>query len=303
MKVVRILAATDFSVAGDRAVRSAALCARREGAALRIVHVTPSRQQLAGFWRSGKAALHDVQRQAAAALKRVADQVDPERALELSTGVMSGPAARNIARAARDHAADLLVIGARGEHDTATGQPGLGGTASKVMALAGSPLWLVREAGNPAPANVLAAVDLGESSTAVLGWAAQQAAGGQLHVFHAYDVPFASRLQAYGFASGTLQVYTEEEQARLDGALSKLIATAGIDPDARQLEIHRLIERGDAVSRLFVQIRRLNPGLVVVGQHGGTRRRTASTKFGSVCRYAASFSPTDVLIVPPHRNS
>jgi nucleotide-binding universal stress UspA family protein len=106
-------------------------------------------------------------------------------------------------------------------------------------------------------------------------------------------VPFASRLETYGFATGTLDVYTEAEQERVDGELRALIAAAGCDRN-----VERIVERGDAASRLFAQIRRLQPALVVVGKHGAVRRRVANTKFGSVCRYAAFFSPTDVLIVP-----
>jgi len=41
MKLARILVATDFSAAGQRAVRLAAIWAARRRAALRIVHVTP----------------------------------------------------------------------------------------------------------------------------------------------------------------------------------------------------------------------------------------------------------------------
>jgi len=52
MNVERVLVATDFSLAGDRAVQAAADWARREKAALRIVHVAPSARRLAGLWRT-----------------------------------------------------------------------------------------------------------------------------------------------------------------------------------------------------------------------------------------------------------
>ena len=135
-------------------------------------------------------------------------------------------------------------------------------------------------------------MDLGELSVSVLRWAAWHAAGNPLHVLHAYEVPFASRLETYGFSTGTLDVYTEAEHDRLDRTLKALIAEAGCDPD-----VERIIERGDATSRLFTQAQRLKPALIVVGKHGTGKRRVANTKFGSVCRYAAFFSPTDVLIV------
>ncbi|MEZ5566062.1 MAG: universal stress protein [Gammaproteobacteria bacterium] len=293
MKINRILVATDFSVAGNRAVEAAAGCARRLSAALRIVHVAPSGRQLAGLWRSSRSAMQDVQRQAAVALRRLTETIDPARQLELSTGVITGPATRKIASSASEYDADMLVIGAHGEHEMSTGQPGLGGTANKLVASSTCPLWLVRKPPRSAPANVIAAVDLGEVSVSVLRWAGLHAAAGRLHVLHAYEVPFASRLEAYGFASDTLDIYTEDEQERLDRELTALLAEAGCDPD-----VNRIIERGDAASSLFTQIQKLQPALVVVGKHGASKRRVATTKYGSVCRYAAFFSPTDVLVIP-----
>jgi len=294
VKIDRVLVATDFSPAGSRAVGLAVAVARREKAALRILHVAPSRRKLAGFWRSSTPAMHDVHRQAAVALRRLAEAVDPARQLELSTGVVTGPAARKIAHAARDYRADLLVIGAHGEHETVTGQPGLGGTATKLLAIAPCALWLVRLPAQTVPASVLAAVDLSELSVTILRWASRLAAGGELQVFHAYQVPFASRLEAYGFAAGTLDVYTEDEHRRRDSELRLLIAEAGGDPDA-----HRIIERGDAASRLFAQVRRLQPTLVALGTRGSRKDSPAKTKVGSVSRYTAAFAPTDVLIIPP----
>jgi nucleotide-binding universal stress UspA family protein len=131
--IERVLVATDFSAAGDRAVQAAANIARREKAALRILHVAPSRRLLAGFWRSNSPALRAVHRQAAITLGRVAESIDPSHQLELSTGVVTGPASRRIARAATDYRADLLVAGAHGENELSTGQPGLGGTALKLV--------------------------------------------------------------------------------------------------------------------------------------------------------------------------
>jgi nucleotide-binding universal stress UspA family protein len=291
MNVERVLVATDFSAAGQRAVQTAADWARREKAALRILHVAPTARRLAGLWRSNMRDVLAVHRQAAAALSRVVEAIDPARQLDVSTGLITGPAARQTARAAVEYRAALLVIGARGEHETTTGQPGLGGTATKLVGMTQVPLLLARHA-PAAPANVLAAVDLTSVSSAVLQWASRCAAGGNLHVFHAYDVPFASRLEAYGVAAGTLDVYTEDESRRRDRQLQSLIALT-----CPGCEVHRIIERGDAASRLLAHVQRLSPTVLVLGKHSSRPGRQASTAYGSVCRYAAFFSPTDVLIV------
>jgi len=281
MKVERVLVSTDFSAAGQRAVQTAADWARREKAALRIVHVAPSARRLAGLWRTSTRDMHAVHRQAAAALGRLAEAID-----------LTGPAARQIARAAVEYQADLLVVGAHGEHETTTGQPGLGGTATKLIGMTQVPLLLSRHAPT-VPAKVLAAVDLSGVSSAVLEWASRCAVGGELHVFHAYDVPFASRLKAYGVAAGTLDVYTTDENEKRDWQLTSLIASTCPGRD-----VHRIIERGDAASLLLAHVQRLGPTVLVLGQHSSRRGRQASTQYGSVCRHSAFFSPTDVLIVP-----
>lgn len=292
MKVERVLVATDFSAAGQRAVQTAAEWARREDAALRIVHAAPTARRLAGLWRTSMRDVHAVHRQAADALRRVAQATDPARRLDVSTGLVTGPAARQVARAAVDYRADLLVIGARGEHETTTGQPGLGGTAIKLVGATAVPLLLARHA-PAAPPKVLAAVDLTDVSSAVLQWASRCAVGGQLHVFHAYEVPFASRLEAYGVAAGTLDVYTADENEKHDWQLTSLIAST-----CPGREVHRITERGDAASRILVHVRRLAPTVLVLGKHSSRPGRPVSTAYGSVCRHAAFFSPTDVLIVP-----
>jgi nucleotide-binding universal stress UspA family protein len=292
MKVERVLVATDFSAAGQRAVQTAAEWARREDAALRIVHAAPTARRLAGLWRTSMRDVHAVHRQAADALRRVVEAIDPARRLDVSTGLVTGPAARQVARAAVDYRADLLVIGARGEHETTTGQPGLGGTAIKLVGATAVPLLLARHA-PAAPPKVLAAVDLTDVSSAVLQWASRCAVGGQLHVFHAYEVPFASRLEAYGVAAGTLDVYTADENEKHDWQLTSLIAST-----CPGREVHRITERGDAASRLLVHVQRLAPTVLVLGKHSSRPGRPVSTAHGSVCRHAAFFSPTDVLIVP-----
>jgi nucleotide-binding universal stress UspA family protein len=292
MKVERVLVATDFSAAGQRAVQTAAEWARREDAALRIVHAAPTARRLAGLWRTSMRDVHAVHRQAADALRQVVEAIDPARRLDVSTGLVTGPAARQVARAAVDYRADLLVIGARGEHETTTGQPGLGGTAIKLVGATAVPLLLARHA-PAAPPKVLAAVDLTDVSSAVLQWASRCAVGGQLHVFHAYEVPFASRLEAYGVAAGTLDVYTADENEKHDWQLTSLIAST-----CPGREVHRITERGDAASRLLVHVQRLAPTVLVLGKHSSRPGRPVSTAYGSVCRHAAFFSPTDVLIVP-----
>lgn len=291
----RILVGTDFSAAATQAVYAAAGWAHRRRAQLRIVHIVPPRRWLVGPWRSDSSLTRAAHRQARAALRRLADELDPRRELEMSTGLVVGAASVALRRAARDFQPDLLVAGARGEHEAGARGLSLGGTALKLLATSPTPLLLVRRDTAEAPATVLAAVDLGPLSGAVLAWAARCVADdGQILAFHAWEAPFAARLESYGLSRSAVDVYAEEEQRRREQLLASLTAAS-----CGETPVQNLIARGDAIERLFEQLRALEPQLVVIGRHEPRQRRSSAASFGSVCRHTALFAPTDVLVVPP----
>jgi nucleotide-binding universal stress UspA family protein len=291
MLVERILVATDFSPAGQRAVEVAAEWARQRRATLRIVHVTPPKGWLRGAWGLKPSIADAIQHHAASALKQAAESVDLARAGEPSTGVLSGPAARSIARAARDYRADLIVVGARGERD-ADGERVLGGTSAKLLAIADTPLLLVRRSRKDPVAGVVAGLDLSPHSRAVLEWADLAAAERHLYVYHVYDVPFAARLEAYGLSPSAIDVYGAQASSQKDAELAALVASIG-----RTGVTSRAVERGDPAVLLSRYIESVRPSLVVVGRHARGARSSPRSSVGSVCRFIASAVSADVLVV------
>ena len=221
---------------------------------------------------------------------------DPSRQIDLSTGLVSGAASVEIAQAARDFRADLLVAGARGAHEIRPGDLTLGGTALKLLSTTSLPLLLVRAARDvEAPGSVLAAVDLSAVSKQVLSWArASVVEGGRIAVFHAYEAPFTSRLNAYGLAKESIDLYSEGEQKRREHELDALIAQVFKDAT-----VERIIDRGDAIEHLLEHVRHLEPGLIVLAKHSRHRGTRPAQRSGSVSRHVALFAPTNVLIVPP----
>jgi nucleotide-binding universal stress UspA family protein len=262
-----------------------------------MVHVVPPRRRLVGLWKLDLRTVSAVHRHAGAALKRLAETLDPSRQLDLSTGVVSGAASVEFVRAARGFDADLLVIGARGEHEVRTTDLTLGGTAIKLLGTAPVPLLLVRKVAQ-LPRPVIAAVDLSPLSERVLTWARASVAEDEvLTVFHAYEVPFASRLDAYGIARETIDLYGNEELNERKGALEVLLGAASGTRNERVV-----VRRGDAIEGLFECIRELEPGLIVVGKHARRRPRPVNSS-GSMTRHVAFFAPANVLIVPPAREA
>ena len=289
--VERVFVATDFSIAGQRAVDVATEWARQTHAQLRIVHVTPSKGWLSGAWGLKPSIADSIKRHATNALKKVAESADPQRTIELSTGVLSGTAARSIVRAARDYRADLLVVGARGERD-ANGEQVLGGTSAKLLATAETPLLLVRGTRKDPVAGVVAALDLSPRSRAVLEWADLAAAERHLHAYHAYDVPFATRLEAYGLSPSAIDLYSAQAHSQCDANLAALVTSIG-----RTAVTSRVVERGEPAVLLRRHIESFRPSLVVLGKHVRGKRSSRASSVGNVCRVIASSVSADVLIV------
>lgn len=292
----KLLVGTDFSPAANRAVHAAAAWARRESAALRIVHVAPPRRWLAGAWRTRRAVADAVHRHASEALRKLADAVDPTRELEISTGLLVGAASAALRRVAEEFRPDVLVAGARGEHASGAREISLGATALKLLGNSPVPLLLVRRGASTAPTTVLAAVDLSPHSAEVLAWAARcVAAEGRLYVFHAWEAPFAARLESYGLARDAIALYGQDEQRSRESELAALVAHAG------ERLAQSLVAQGDPIAQLFARLADLEPALLVVGRHDPRRRRRRRSEpyTGSVSRHAALFAPCDVLVVAP----
>lgn len=289
--IERVLVATDFSRAGQRAVDVAAEWARERRAQLRIVHITPPKGWLSGAWGLKPSVAEDIQQHAKDALKQIAERADPARALELSTGVLSGAAARSIVGAARDYRADLVVVGARGERDASAGEA-LGGTSAKLLATAEAPLLLVRRTQKDPVAGVVAALDLSPDSKNVLEWADLAAAERHLYAVHVYDVPFAERLEAYGLARSAIDVYSAQARTRSDADLAALVKSIG-----RSAVTSCVVERGEPAVTLRRCVESVRPSLVVVGRHVRRKRSTRTRSVGSVSRFIAGAVSTDVLVV------
>jgi nucleotide-binding universal stress UspA family protein len=289
--IKRVLVATDFSPAGQRAVDVAAEWTRHARAQLRIIHVTPPKPWLRGLWGLDSSTDDTIDRHAASALKEVAQAADPQRTIELSTGVLSGAAARSIADAARDYQADLIVVGARGERDEA-GEPMLGGTSAKLLTTAQIPLLLVRRTRKDPVLGVVAALDLSARSRVVLEWADLAAAERHLYAYHVYDVPFATRLEAYGLAASAIDVYSKQAHAQRESDVAALVASI-----ARPGVTTCMVERGDPGVLVGRYVESVRPSLVVVGKHVKVTRSSPAASVGSVCRHVAASVATDVLVV------
>ncbi|MDP2811656.1 MAG: universal stress protein [Rhodocyclaceae bacterium] len=286
-KLIRILAATDFSPLGDAAIHRAALLATREDSELLIVHAMPGSSVLDGaFGAEGDLPA----RMRAVAEARLAALVQATAgARSVRAGIAEGSAQRALAEAAESFHPDLLVIGAHGKG--LLQQFFLGGTASRILAHATCPVLVARcePAGDYRQA--LAAIDLGPRSEAVLRAAIMVAARARVTALHAYQGPFEAKLRNKGFAEEDIACYAEVEARAAERNMAALLA----DPELAGLDLETRIVHGHPNPVLFEAANGQGADLIVVGRHGGSRLGEAV--MGSITRLLVYYAPCDVLVI------
>lgn len=206
-----------------------------------------------------------------------------------------GPASRVLHAAAAEDSAHLVIIGARGEHDTPAMAPFLGGTALKLATSVAAPVLIVRKPGVGAYSVAVAAVEGTQAAArALLRWATLLMSEGDCHVVHAFDVPYGIRMRKQGVAEGTIRAYGQDIRAAAASVIGEVLSS---EPRAKH-RLHAHLVRGETVGALLAEIERLQPQLVVVGRHEHSPREYHIGSFGSVAVRVAYHVPDDVLIVP-----
>lgn len=191
-----VLAATDFSPCSRVALREAARIAAWSGAAVAAVHVIDTAVVV-----EIEAALSPLQESITTAMVR-----DAEKAWAGFAPDLAAPGGRplplhvsinnrlvGILRAAREYRADLLVLGAAGDH---AADVGIGSVARACVRKSMTDVLVVRDSRSDTPTLpfrcVVAAVDFSETSLRALRRAAQYASrdGSMLHVLHVFSAPW-----------------------------------------------------------------------------------------------------------------
>ena len=141
---------------------------------------------------------------------------------------------------------------------------------------------------------ILAAVDLSDSTQAVLQYSAElaRAENARLAVVHA--IPAAAPINAVAWNGGvSLMASPEDEQSESVfslGLLQKVIESAGL------ANVDCMCERGSAAQTIRDTAQRLHADIIVLGSHG--HGRFFHTMFGSVREAVLSHAPCPVLVVP-----
>ena len=293
--VRRIIAATDFSPAADRATRRAACVASAMGAALELIHVLPPQAMLEDLFRSRESELNALRMHAESALKERGQRIATQFAITPGCRTVYGRAHEAVLTSIESLRAHLVVIGAQGEGEGVPPSNRVGDTALKILELAQVPALLVRRETQQPYAAVVGCVKGDRADPLVIQWTNRMAPADLIHIVSAHSVPYERRLLEWGASQATLDVYSRRELEERTTRLSRLLQEVGL-PAARA-RLH--VERGEPLPTILRTAERWQADLIIVGRRTGPDPLVAGGPIGSVARAVAFQAPVDVMIVPP----
>lgn len=269
-----LLAVTDFSTQGDRALHRAALIAAEHGATLTLLH----------FFRPGDARPPD----AAVRLEHHALQLQQRHQVRTRVVASGVGAMEDVAREAAG--ADLIVWGsapAQGLRAALAAHP-----VTALLRRCLRPVIVVHAPADAGYQRLVVAVDFSDASRGLVDVASALHASAPIKLFHAVSTAHEGKLRYAEVSNTAMQAY---RQACRSAATAQLVSLAD-SYDARRNRLATALGRGDPARQVLVQQQHTAADLVVIG------KRPASLLADLVCSSVAQrvlrLARTDVLVVP-----
>jgi len=282
---MQILAATDFSTRSNRALRQAGLLAQATKARLHLVHVVDDDQP--------PELVSMEQREAERIMVEQISSMPELRDVDCNRNVISGDPFDGILRAAADLKADLVVLGAHRRQllrDMFTGT-----TIERVIRLGSFPVLMVNNEAQRRYENVLAAVDMSDTSAHALqvAVATRLIAGAGATLLHAIAAPAKGKMFIGGATQASIDEYVDEERAIATDELAALLVANDLSKQRWSLRV----EEGSIIEVISRAVSELRSDLLVMGTHG--RSGLVKVLIGSVTEEALRSLNVDILAVPP----
>ena len=290
----RILVATDLSAAGRRAVMRAGQLARQWEANLFLAHVRPD-WNLFSRWRpASQDSYQDVARGCESSLRLTLAELESRFAVHARCESRLGKASQVIAALVAEIEPHLLLIGARGEHESCAPRPCLGGTALKLLARVEAPMLLVRQDCAAAYASAMVAVDMpGALSRRAVLWGSGLVGTGDCTVMHVFEVPYLERMRLQEIDEVVIERRRRQSEEAAMAIVQDLMGAA-----EGHAALHARAVCGEPVSTVLAELVRTPADLLVVGKREPSGPRAQSGAMGGVGFRIAYHAPTDVLVLP-----
>lgn len=272
--ILKVLTTTDFSDASRYGVRYAVALAEKLGAAVALLHVIEP-----GSWLSELGSVGPARKDSevvASARSQLATMAKREgkgdMAVTFSVSVRTGNPFHAITAAAREQAAELIVIATHGY--TGAERVLLGGTAERVVRHAPCPVLTVptrtesKRTGKTPPfklKKILVPMDFSGISKDALPWATFIAArfGAELILLHVVEKFSIDYLLGSGLMNETivpLMKQTEADLERIAGGLSK----------STKLNVSATVRAGSPYEEIYHAAKSLGADLIILTTHGHT---------------------------------
>lgn len=230
IRLAHVVAGTDLSPGSEQALQRAISFAVAHRARLTLAHVVPqSRWDDVGAPLASTLGVDLLSTDAACSvmteqLERRAAEIAVRYGLHCGVQVAAGRPAAELVRVAADLQADLLVVGAHGEHPV---RDLLGTTAQKLLRLAPCPVLVVNR---PPPfdyARVLAPTDFSPPAHAALRACAALLPQARLTIAHAFELPYDGLMRYATVDDVTMAHYRTVARERLYLDLAAWAEVAG----------------------------------------------------------------------------
>jgi nucleotide-binding universal stress UspA family protein len=287
--------ATDFSPAARAAVWRAGQLAQQNDAHLHLVHAQPDWNLFSKAAPAGPENYRVVGEHAESALADELRNLESVFGIHVRGETRMGRASEVLHSATAEVSPHLIVVGARGEHDSPSMAPFLGGTAFKLIAFSAAPVLVVRQAGSGPYVVSMAAVE-GPSASALtlVSWARALAPAGECHLVHAFDVPYVARLRQRGVSETDLRACEQEVRASATNFVNEVMSSYG----ESKHRLHAHLVCGEPVGAVLAELERCKPDVAVVGKHERPPRDQRLRSLGSIALRIAYHAACDVLVVP-----
>jgi nucleotide-binding universal stress UspA family protein len=273
----KILVASDLSPRAENALIRAVQVAREHEAVLTALHVLEDRSR-------------DEDQTAATieeALRQTLTGLSPRYDGPVTAGVVAGKPFVEIIRQAREHTADLIVVGAHGAHFIK--DLFLGTTAEKIVRKGDRPVLVVKGETQGPYRRVLVPVDFSDDSRQALELALQLAPQAEFHILHAYE-GFEGRLRIGGASQSEITRYRRHLAKKARQELETFLR----DVNGLDRPVKRVLKHGRASHVIPKTARRLRADLVAVGTTG--RTGLPYILLGSVAEHILRETHCDVLV-------
>lgn len=281
-----ILAATDFSTAGDRAVRRAALIAKQHDADLHLLHAVHPLDLYPGPDMEPVPPNTELPQADGARLGTLARLMSEHYGVRTHIAWRIGRAYSRIAYYAHEVGADLVVVGA--EPEASMMQFTHSSTECKLLRVHTGPLLIVRTGTALPYQRVIAALDFSPDAHAALSWARLIGPQAHLDVLHVIEPNHDSHSEK-PFMPRSKTTTKDDTESMLDTLLKEV-------PGPHALHV----TGGEPLGQILKLAERQRSELIVLGQQG--RNGLDEFLYGSVSTAVAQTANCDVLVVTRHED-